>query len=78
MTTDKLTSRKFIVWIVWLIITIGVVVVSVIRNTGDDLISTVIQDFFYVSMLYLGMNVTQKGAFAIADALKGKEEEKDE
>lgn len=74
--TNKLSSRKFIVWLVWLLITLGIVIVSLIRNTGDNLLSDVIQDFFYISMLYLGMNVTQKGVASISEAIKSKDDEK--
>lgn len=59
--TSKIQSRKFIVWLTWLIITLGVIVLSFIRaNSSDDLILEVLKYFFGVSMLYLGVNVAQK------------------
>jgi hypothetical protein len=59
--TSKLQSRKFIVWLTWLIISLGVIALSFIRTTSsDDLILEVLKYFFGVSMLYLGVNVAQK------------------
>ena len=80
---DKVQSRKFMVWLVWLIIavllliSIGVAIV-VTKQTPDklvDLFGTTLQNFFYISAIYLGVNVLQKGAFAIADVLSAKKEE---
>ena len=77
-TTDsKLASRKFIVWLVWLILTIGVVVYTFISQS-TTLLEKTLDSFFAVSMMYLGMNVVQKAGFAVADALHknySKEEE---
>jgi len=66
---NKMTSRKFLVWITWLILMIGIIVLSFVRNTGDDLISSALQDFFFVSITYLGVNGVQKVGFAVSDAL---------
>lgn len=76
---SKMTSRKFLVWVTWLILIVGVIVLSFVRNTGDDLINTALQDFFFVSITYLGVNGVQKVGFAVSDALTSgtaKEEEK--
>lgn len=74
-TTKKLNSRKFIVWLVWLLITGGVMVITAIKsNISDNLILEVLKYFFGISMMYIGGNVAQKGAFAIADSIKGKVE----
>ena len=68
-TTDsKLSSRKFVVWLVWLIITIGVGVYTFISQS-TTLLEKTLDSFFAVSMMYLGMNVAQKAGFAVADAL---------
>lgn len=80
--SDKLQSRKFVVWLVWLIIAVvdlvidGIIIVITKTITGEMLSLTekVLSWFFAISMMYLGMNVVQKGAFAIADVLAGKEE----
>lgn len=82
MTDDKLKSRKFSVWIVWLILTLCVIifcaVCMIVSKTMSDsltgLIEKVLGWFFAVSMMYLGMNVGQKVGFSISDALKNKKE----
>lgn len=74
-TTKKLNSRKFIVWLVWLLITGGVMVITAIKsNISDNLILEVLKYFFGISMMYIGGNVVQKGALSIADSIKGKVE----
>ncbi len=81
--SDKLQSRKFTVWLVWLIIAalvLAVLGISVIvtKNTNEkliDLFSNTLQNFFVISAIYLGVNVLQKGAFAIADVFTAKKEE---
>lgn len=81
--SDKLQSRKFTVWLVWLIIAVLVLAVfgiSVIvtKNANEkliDLFSNTLQNFFVISAIYLGVNVLQKGAFAIADVFTAKKEE---
>lgn len=81
--SDKVQSRKFMVWLVWLIIAvlmliaIGIAIV-ITKKTPDNLVGlfgTTLQNFFYISAIYLGVNVLQKGAFAISDAIAGKKEE---
>ena len=67
-TDSKLSSRKFVVWLVWLIITIGTVVYMFICK-DSTLVEKTLDSFFYISMMYLGMNVGQKVGFAISDAL---------
>ena len=83
---SKLKSRKFSVWVVWLIITILVLIVLgisiiVTKDTNGrlvDLFSNTIQNFFYISAFYLGANVIQKGAFALADAWSSRHESEKE
>lgn len=83
---SKLKSRKFSVWLVWLIIvvlilvTLGISIIITKETNGSlvDLFSNTLQNFFYISIAYLGVNVVQKGAFAIADVLAAKKEEEQE
>lgn len=78
----KLESRKFVVWLVWCLITLlclayCVAVIFITKNFTDSL-STLIEKvlgwFFGISLMYLGCNTTQKVGFAFADAM-GKTEE---
>ena len=77
----KISSRKFIVWLVWLIVLVVAVVfvfVSVIitkqnNDNFNDIIKTVINDFFYVSLLYLGANVGQKAIYKFSEKKEDKE-----
>ena len=78
----KTDSRKFVVWIVWLIITILVIVwcalVMIITKQIQEqfvgLVEKALTYFFAVSMMYLGVNVGQKVGLAFADKLMPKEE----
>jgi len=80
--TKKTDSRKFVVWLTWLIITILVIawcaaVMIVTKQIADDLVTLIEKTltwFFAVSMMYLGVNVGQKVGFAFADALTTKYE----
>jgi len=54
---NKLKSRKFQVWIVWLIIAI----ISLFKTDLPK--ETIFQYFGLVSMLYIGGNVAQKAIF---------------
>ena len=91
--TKKTNSRKFVVWMVWLILSIaaigfGVVVVIMSKAMGDTmvgLIEKVLYWFFAISMMYLGMNVGQKVGISLSDNLgalinkpKEEKEEKEE
>ena len=79
-TSKKTDSRKFIVWLIWLLITLAISVYTFISKE-TTLLEKVLGWFFTLSMMYLGVNVGQKGALAFADALKNKystKEEKDE
>ena len=85
-TTKKKDSRKFAVWITWLIVTLAVivwctVVMIITKQIADALVSLIekiIAYFFAVSMMYLGVNVGQKMGFAFADALTAKYESEKE
>lgn len=78
--SSKFQSRKFLVWVVWGVITFVVAVVVIIcciknileAKTAIELLTAVIQDFFYISLLYLGVNAGQKIGFAVSDAIANK------
>lgn len=76
-TSKKTDSRKFIVWLVWLIIALAIGVYTFIAK-DSTLLEKVLGWFFTLSMMYLGVNVGQKGALAFADALKNKYSTKEE
>ena len=76
-TSKKTDSRKFIVWLVWLIIALAIGVYTFIAK-DSTLLEKVLGWFFTLSMMYLGVNVGQKGALAFADALKNKYSNKEE
>lgn len=80
-TQKKTDSRKFIVWIVWLLIAIAIGVYTFITKESE-LLENTLDHLFVISMMYLGVNVGQKGVLAIADAIKKKysvkEEKRDE
>ena len=68
----KMTSRKFLVWIVWVIITIGIIVLSFFKKDSDDLVKTGLHDLFFISLTYLGVNGIQKVGFALSDSISLK------
>ena len=76
-TSKKTDSRKFIVWLVWLLIALAISVYTFIAK-DPALLEKVLGWFFTLSMMYLGVNVGQKGALAFADALKNKYSNKEE
>lgn len=77
----KTDSRKFIVWLVWSLITaialaIGIITMIITKSfpeTVVDLIKLVLKYFFLISSIYLGVNFGQKVGFAISDAISSKE-----
>ena len=83
MSEAKLKSRKFLVWVVWFVLTVAVFCLCVIAmfvtksmsETMTALMDKVLGWFFAVSMMYLGVNVGQKAALAISEALAEKVEE---
>lgn len=76
-TSKKTDSRKFIVWLVWLLIALAISIYTFITK-DSVLLEKVLSWFFTLSMMYLGVNVGQKGALAFADALKNKYSNKEE
>lgn len=81
--TKKTDSRKFVVWLVWLIITVLVIawcalVMIITKKIQEQLIGLVekaLSYFFAISMMYLGVNVGQKVGLAFADKISIKKEE---
>lgn len=76
-TSKKTDSRKFIIWLVWLLIALAISIYTFITK-DSVLLEKVLSWFFTLSMMYLGVNVGQKGALAFADALKNKYSNKEE
>ena len=76
-TSKKTDSRKFVVWLVWLVMVLAIGVYTFIAK-NSALLEKVLGWFFTLSMMYLGVNVGQKGALAFADALKNKYSNKEE
>lgn len=82
--TKKTDSRKFVVWLTWLIITVLViawcaVVMIATKQIVDSLVSLAEKTlawFFAISMMYLGVNVGQKVGLAFAERIL-KQEDKD-
>lgn len=80
--TKKTDSRKFVVWVVWLIITLLVIafcaaVMIITKQFADNMVSLIekaLSWFFAISMMYLGVNVGQKVGLAFADKLMPREE----
>lgn len=84
--TKKTNSRKFVVWLTWLIITVLViiwcaVVMIATKQIVDSLVSLAekaLSWFFAISMMYLGVNVGQKVGLAFAEKLLKQEDSNDE
>lgn len=83
---EKLKSRKFAVWLVWLVLTVIIllfcalvmIITKEITESMTSLIEKTLSWFFAISMMYLGVNAGQKAALAVSDALNKKEEPKEE
>lgn len=86
MEEAKLKSRKFAVWITWLVITVVILAYCIIIafvskemiTSAVTLLEKVLSWFFAVSMMYLGMNVGQKVGLSVAENILGKKEEKEQ
>lgn len=63
----KLTSRKFFIVLVWLVVLAIVFALAFLGKASEGIIEKVLSYFFGVCMLYLGANVAQKGIFAFSD-----------
>ncbi len=81
--SKKTDSRKFVVWLIWLIITVLVIawcalVMIITKQIQEQLIGLVekaLSYFFAISMMYLGVNVGQKVGLAFADKISKQAEE---
>lgn len=81
-TKKKTDSRKFVVWITWVIIAVATLIVGAIVMIASksfpteviELVKLVLGYLFYISLVYLGVNGITKVGFAISDAIAGKEE----
>ena len=79
----KTDSRKFVVWIVWLIVTLLVIAfcaatMIITKKFADNLVGLIEKSlswFFAISMMYLGVNVGQKVGLAFADKISKQVEE---
>lgn len=58
---SKLTSRKFFIVLVWLIILAALITLAFLGKVSEIILEKVLGYFFGVCMLYLGVNVAQKG-----------------
>lgn len=63
----KLTSRKFFIVIVWLVVLAVVFALAFMGKASEPILEKVLAYFFGVCMLYLGVNVAQKGIKAFTD-----------
>ena len=80
----KLTSRKFIVWLTWIIISFVTLIVCVVMMIVNhslpdsliELVKDVLKYLFSISMMYLGVNVGQKIGFAVSNAISENKENK--
>ena len=83
---SKLESRKFMVWLIWLMIAIAViaycVTVVIVTKEATETMGTLLEKvlgwFFGISMMYIGCNAGQKVGLNIAEAMKEKKEEENE
>lgn len=81
-TKKKTDSRKFVVWITWVVIAVVTLIVGAIVMIASksfpteivDLITLVLGYLFYISLVYLGVNGITKVGFAISDAIACKED----
>ena len=71
-TAKKAQSRKFIVWIVSVLVFLVVMFVSFINEMGDEVTIKAIEFITWTTALYLGANVGSK----FADAIKTNNEDK--
>ena len=73
--TKKTNSRKFVVWLVWIfmaLVTLAAFIISmaITKQIPDSLVNLVenmLKYAFVISCEYIGVNVLQKGFYAIKD-----------
>ena len=74
-TTKKELGRKFFVFLVWLVLVVIVAVLIGMGRIGEPILEKALDNFFIVSVTYIGGNVLQKGTRYVAEAIKSKVEE---
>lgn len=57
---NKLTSRKFIAWAVWTLLTFAIIVLSFIKDLDAELIGKTLGSYALVTSFYIGGNVAGK------------------
>lgn len=71
---EKLKSRKFFVFIVWIVITIGILTFCIITKGNSQIMEKVLEYLFWVSIAYIGGNVGQKVGLAALEKKAGENE----
>lgn len=74
-TQKKLTSRKFFIVLVWLVVLGVCFALAFLGKASETIIEKVLGYFFGICMLYLGVNVAQKGLFTFSELQQEKTEE---
>lgn len=72
--TKKELGRKFFVFIVWVFLVIAVALLIGFGKLSETSFDKVIDNFYIVSIVYIGGNVAQKIGRNVADAFVKKEE----
>lgn len=72
--TKKELGRKFFVFIVWVFLVVAVALLIGFGKLSETSFDKVIDNFYIVSIVYIGGNVAQKIGRNVADAFVKKEE----
>lgn len=72
--SSKIKSRKFFVFIVWIVITIGILTFCIITKGNSQIMEKVLEYLFWVSIAYIGGNVGQKVGLAALQKKEGADE----
>lgn len=72
--SKKELGRKFFVFIVWVVLVIAVAILVWLQRLSELSFNKVIDNFYIVSIVYIGGNVAQKIGRNVADAFIKKEE----
>ena len=72
-SSKKELGRKFFVFIVWMVLVAAVAVLVGIQRLSESSFDKVIDNFYIVSVVYIGGNVVQKVGRNVADAFIKKE-----
>lgn len=76
VSTKKELGRKFFVFIVWVLLVVAVAILNGMGKLSEVSFDKVIDNFYIVSIVYIGGNVVQKVGRNVADALSRIEGEK--